>query len=205
VQAICADSLLQCTGLLIVSKKGIYIAHYWENISFNMDPVYRDRYKTQKGAFQATVARGLRDGVVGDPRLGYRREQESLRSVAQLIDHESIHAFLMIPDTDPDGTPDPYREYWDRIKSIVGEILQRLNNPNDANRWTEYSYHPQQDEEITVVNGVEIEPLLTTSRGRMLFQFDPNHNGLHKTFVGLEDTAPIHGRMEWDPNTINYD
>jgi hypothetical protein len=196
--------LAGCTGLLIVSKKGVYIAHYWENIAFNQDQGTTPRpWPEQEQAFQQTVIRGLELGVVGNPIRGSQQEQASLRAIAAEIDDESIHAFLIIPATGQSdepgpGIPDPYRDYWNRIKEQVGQIILNLN-PNNPGRWTEYAYRPVEDEEE---EGREYT-LFRSSRGRVLFKYDPKHRRpdgtrTKKTLVAIEDTIRSEGSWEWD-------
>ncbi|KAK0610870.1 hypothetical protein B0T14DRAFT_529228 [Immersiella caudata] len=199
--------LAGCTGLLIVSKKGVYMAHYWENIAFNQDKKTPRPYPDQEQAFEGTVIRGLEQGVVGDPARGAKQEQASLRAVAPALDDEDIHAFLIIPATGQSdvglGIPDPYRTYWSRIKNTVGEILPRLKpktDPTDTDLWTEYPYRPVEDEEE--------EPgkapwLWRSSRGRILFKYDPNHRRadgtkVKKTFVAIENEVKDEGSFEWN-------
>lgn len=53
---------------MIISRKGVYMAHYWENIAFAADDEWLNRYKgkdnneKQKKIFQATVIDGLNKG-----------------------------------------------------------------------------------------------------------------------------------------------
>ncbi|KAF6801132.1 hypothetical protein CSOJ01_11990 [Colletotrichum sojae] len=189
-----------CTGFFIVSKRGVYVAHYWETIGFNQhkipnpdDPTAEPttRYKTQGIAFYNTITRGLRSGI----NRGGVAEQDSLRGHAQEIDDDSIHAFLMIPQTGNSdvgiGPEDPYRKYWEKMKKEVGMILPRLNNPD---RWHEYKYAPAQDKEWVGA----FDPLEHSARGRLLFKYDPDHHGKKKTFLMAETTRLEEGCMEWE-------
>ncbi|KAK0649719.1 hypothetical protein B0T16DRAFT_457105 [Cercophora newfieldiana] len=145
------------TGLVIVSKKGVYFAHYWENIGFSLDT--HEQYQTQEAAFKFTILKGLSSGVAGNPPPGLQREQDSLRGIASVIDDESLHAFLVIP----------------------------------SNRWVEYRYNPAQDEEGKGLDS----PLWHTARGRVLFKYDPDHQGKHKTLLAIEDTIQEKVSFEW--------
>ncbi|KAK8016934.1 hypothetical protein PG993_015123 [Apiospora rasikravindrae] len=183
--------LTGCTAMVLLSKRGIYIAHYFENIAFNKDR--NSPYKSQQTAFLHTVQQGLRRG-----RLN---EQVSLASNAIAIDDDSLHGFLIIPKTGPgnDNTQiveDPYREWWEKIKTTVGSILPRLNDPG---RWHEYKYAPQQEEQIVRDEQGEAiyEPIWATSSGRVLFKYDPDHNGRKKTLLYFEKERMEAANMEW--------
>jgi hypothetical protein len=141
----------KCTGMVILSKRDVYMAHYWENIAFNQDKeTPGTEYKTQDQAFTQTVKRVLEKGIA---RQNEAKEQDSLRANAAAIDDDSIHGVLMIPRTGNlyvgIGPDDPYRTYWNKLKDVVHGILPRLD-PNDPIRWTEYRYNRQQNEETTV-------------------------------------------------------
>ncbi|KAF6839508.1 hypothetical protein CMUS01_04266 [Colletotrichum musicola] len=164
--------LAGCTGIVIVSKEAVYLAHYWESISFNQDletdPNNPDeppktRYKTQDNAFRYTVTRALRKGI----RKNGVVEQDSLQAHAHEMDDDSLHGFLMIPQTGSSdvgiGPEDPYRKYWEMLKEEVGKILPRLDPIANPDRWHEYRCAPAQTEE----NIGDFRPLKHTARGRL--------------------------------------
>lgn len=134
-------------------------------------------------------------------RRGQPKEQDSLNAAAHLIDDESIRAYLMIPRTGPAepgevAVDDPYRIYWTRLKEIVGDILPRLR---DQSRWSEYRYHPRQKEEIRYEGTPQEEdPLWLTARGKILFKYDPDHEGKKKTLLILETDMQMTGTWEWN-------
>lgn len=128
-------------------------------------------------------------------RQNEMKEQDSLSTVIAQIDNKNLHEFLMIPKTEPAangvGLDDPYRAYWDKIKQIVASILPRLSDPS---KWSEYRYKPVQDEE-----GVDADSSLwNTARGRMLFKFDPDHEGKRKTLLIFETDIQKEANMEWN-------
>ncbi|KAK4450412.1 hypothetical protein QBC34DRAFT_296984 [Podospora aff. communis PSN243] len=199
--------LAGCTALLIVSKKGFYMAHYWENIAFNLDEgMIPEVFESQEEAFQETVLDGLKEGFKGWPARGTKAEQVSLTELANDIDDPDIHAFLVIPATgqstdEAEGEPDPYRTYWDRIKDEVGKIITRLdpNTPAGLARWTEYPYAPvQKSEEVPG----QIQLLFRSTRGRVLFKYDPKHRRADgtrtkKTLVIIENEIKQEASWEW--------
>ncbi|KAF2120140.1 hypothetical protein BDV96DRAFT_674367 [Lophiotrema nucula] len=145
--------LIGCTVLAIISRKGVYIAHYWESISFSIEQEWLEKYKTQERAFDETVIQALNNGIKG--------QQKSLRSHKPEVDDEHIRAYLMRPFDSYDETEDGYRDKWNRMKDTVGDILPTLK---DESRWTEIIYHRVASSED--LNG---------PRGRCLFKFDPKH------------------------------
>ncbi|KAF9880715.1 hypothetical protein CkaCkLH20_01757 [Colletotrichum karsti] len=190
--------LAGCTGMVIVSKKGVYLAHYWESISFSQNTIDEDsdqtRYTTQDRAFHYTIIHALRNGI---NRQGIV-EQDSLKAHAGEIDDDSIQGYLMIPRTgyavEGIGPQDPYRTYWEKLKKEVGTILPRLNPDTNPNRWHEYKYRPVEKEETTE----DFDPLEKTARGRLLFKYDPDHHGRKKTFLMMETELQQDASTEWD-------
>lgn len=185
-----AVELRGCTMLAIVSRKAVYISHWWESISFNTDQADLDAEETtQEQLFQETILKPLKDGY----RTKGQTIQVSLRLNADALDDDHIRAYLIHPSThskeDTSDMQTGYREYWDRIKEAVLEYLPRLKEPN---RWNDIPYDVVPDE-------LEHE-LDSTARGRMLFKYDHNHvneNGrvMQRTLIWSE-TNEIH-RDEW--------
>jgi hypothetical protein len=161
-----------CTGLVIVSLKGVYATHYFEDLSFSAGD----------GQFQGTILDRIRDGIPG--------EQAGLGDAAAKLDDESLQAFLFIPDSGHaevgDGVPDPYRGEWEALKQRVGEIVPKLvytAGQGPHRRWTEVTYHPVQDEEVERgppsapgrKGRIRHNPLWQSGRGKYLVQWDPEH------------------------------
>jgi len=184
--------LAGCTALVIVSRQAVYVAHYWENIAFDMDAGIVPSYASQEDAFQESVIRGLQDGVVIDGM----REQDSLHRNRRQFADEYVHAFLMIPATDTTNTVrDPYRDAWETIKQVVGGIIPLLQDPG---RWTEYPYQPIQETDTIrdAFNNIVFNPW-KTSRGRLLFKYEPYHGDYRKTLLITETTIQQSGSWEW--------
>ncbi|KAF4506048.1 hypothetical protein G6O67_006170 [Ophiocordyceps sinensis] len=192
--------LAGCTGLMIVSRKGIYGGHYWENIGFDLEkPMHGDLYKDQEDAFQKSILDALEKGSTdgGHPAL-----TEAAKIMA---DDDTIKAYLMVPDTGPseegeEAKPEPYKEHWRRMQEKIGEIIPKLSNIDDANRWQVVTYYPVQDEErsfeydrygrYVLEDGkpkCTYDPLDDTTRGRMLCKYDPDHNGKKKIALWIEN------------------
>lgn len=154
--------LCGCTVLAIVSRSAVYIAHYWENISFWADDVFlkpQGTFRNQDDAFQKTVIKGLTEGA-GRARTP---EQVRLKDKAKLND-PSVRAYLMIPNKNSDGKEDPYRNYWNQIRAKAREFVPALTDANI--REIQYTPHPGEDELLD-----------TTAAGKFLFKYDPDANG----------------------------
>lgn len=170
-----------CTVLAIVSRRGVYLAHYWETISFslNIDNVTPE---IQQREFERTVLRPL--------ERGHQRFQDSLKGNLGLLVDEYVHVYLIRPATGADEMTD-YRQYWDQIKDLVLGWI-----PQASDRWTEHRY-----DVVLGDNAAVQRTLFTTSRGRLLFKYDPRHrrvNGrdMRRTMLWSE-TTEIHND-EWE-------
>ncbi|KAF6804321.1 hypothetical protein CSOJ01_10290 [Colletotrichum sojae] len=166
-----------CTGMLLVSRKGMYGAHYWESQVFNLDKKWLDIYDTAENAFQTLVIDALNKGD---------KFHRALKGeVARDIEDSSLRAYLMIPDMDEAANRDPYRDQWNRIKEEVGKIVPRLK---DQALWKEVVYHPAQDDEL---------PQGKDARGKMLVKYDPKHEEGKKKQTAWMEYAQVHND-EWE-------
>lgn len=181
--------LCGCTALVIVSRKAVYGAHYWESISFDPDEEWVNEYGSAEEVFRQTVIKGLEDGVVTNGV----EEQASLRDHATEIDDDHIRAYLMIPAETWDDVPDGYRDKWNLLKSTVGNLVPKLR---DNARWKEIKY-----------DALEMGDRLLedTARGKILFKFDPNHKadpnqekGKKKAILWIEANLTPEHDEEWD-------
>ena len=174
--------LCGCTTLVIISRLSVYIGHYWENISFDPDRAWLDVYDTAQRAFQQTVIKGLTQGVRPNSRIP---EQVSLRNQARYFEDNYIHAYLMIPDADSNDVPDNYRPQWNAMRETVNRFVPTLAT---GDRWREVTYSPLQN----------FDPDLdSTAQGRLLFKFDPDHNGKRKATLWIERQAIPYHDDEW--------
>ncbi|KAF2449196.1 hypothetical protein P171DRAFT_469325 [Karstenula rhodostoma CBS 690.94] len=181
-----------CTVLEIISRRAVYVAHYWESISFAPDEDDINRFQSADKMFELFVEKGLRQGI----GKGNKPQQHSLERNAQYIDDEYIQAYLLIPSDDHNGNPGGYPQQSTRLKNIVGDILPRLKirDSEQNDRWHEIQYQRV---------GSEHE-LLDTFRGRCLFKFDPQHPNtergkkMKKAMFWNEDNPVAHHSDEWD-------
>ncbi|KAH5469584.1 hypothetical protein HBI22_195730 [Parastagonospora nodorum] len=171
-----AAGLRGCTMLVLISRKGIYMTHYWESISFDPDEDQLSTYEngnkeTLEQIFQRVMLDGLSKGVKVEGEI----VQQSLREfVSRRLGDEHVRAYLVRPrksqrnevnedlgvgsaPTDQEGYP----ELWKKIKDKMVEIVPKIGEPG---RWTEVIYDATDD-----IN------LLRSSRGKVLFKFDPLH------------------------------
>lgn len=178
------SGLCGCTVLVIVSKRAVYIAHYWESISFAPDASWG--FKDEDDAFAKTVIKGLMSGV----GRGNGQEQVSLKGQVGKIKDPSIRAYLMIPAKTHAEVPDGYRNRWNEIKTTVGGLIPELAwSPTIPNpRWAEIKYDALSN------NAPE---LVTTARGCILFKYDPDHNQKRKSALWIEQNpVPVYSE-EW--------
>jgi hypothetical protein len=167
--------LCGCTTLAIISRKGVYMGHYWESLSFAPEGEDLEPFGTVEKAFQATVIDGLKKGVTG--------QQKPLK--ASQIEDEYIRAYLMIPTESWDGVDNGYRDMWDELKKTVGELVPTLKNEE---LWTRIRYSAL-DNDIPS----QAQELETTARGRILVKFDPDENKKKRAALWIEQRAePYH-------------
>ena len=170
------DGLCGCTVLMVASRTGVYMAHYFESLSFSTAAVWLDHF-AGKDAFEETVIKGLNEGITGDTAskvINPQAEQVSLTAHADRIKEgaglggNNIRRFLIHPSNFPsystytkEQTAAMYRVKWDKIKQEVDRILGALPS---ANVWEEFEY--------TALNNND-QRLDTTARGKLVFKFDP--------------------------------
>lgn len=175
----------------MISSRGVFVGHYWENIGFNPDKdLHGDLYPDQETAFQKYMLSLLKRGS---------SEHNDFNQLKRTIEDDYLLAYLMISDTGPsdDGIrrKDPYRDFWERIKTAVNgkfPILARF-----PDRWSEYIYHPVQNEDILYEpdeNDNEMEnpdhivydPLAREAHGKLLVKYHPDHHGRNKIMMWME-------------------
>ncbi|KAF1985510.1 hypothetical protein K402DRAFT_454866 [Aulographum hederae CBS 113979] len=163
-----------CTVMVLISRKGVYVAHYWESVSFNPDKRWLEHYGTKEACFQKTVVTGLKKGVKGRKKTD--PEQVSLTYFSERLVDEHIRGYLMIPSEDNDGAEDAYRNRWNEIKQVVGGMIPKLA---ENNRWTEVKYMALNEDD---------EDLKYKANGKVLFKYDPNTDGKRKAMLWIEST-----------------
>ncbi|KAL4739051.1 hypothetical protein BDV11DRAFT_188544 [Aspergillus similis] len=170
------DGLCGCTALLIASRRAVYFAHFFENISF-LDPDYANN-ATARERFEDIVI-GFLD--TGDDLMGEVYDEDGdlvLREYVALTDN--LHFFT--PDTNPsiiivspvDEVEDAveqgvevngvveygegllYEDYIERLKEYLAEILPGIEP-------TVFSYEALDSNDA----------LLDGWRGKGLYQYDP--------------------------------
>ncbi|KAJ6067987.1 uncharacterized protein N7446_005024 [Penicillium canescens] len=173
------DGLSGCTTLYIISRTGVYAAHYFENVSFEPDPFWRTGdHTTNDQLFQYTVIDVLRNGGRYHPRLNAAR-----------IEDDTIRAYLIYPaQTSKESADDVgYSVRNEQIRTTVGEIVPTLQ---DGSRWTNIPY------QATDSQALLFDPEKTL--GKNLFKYDPAHDfgggqKKHLAALWVEDE-----RVHWD-------
>jgi hypothetical protein len=159
-RSLAAARLKGCTMLAIIGRRGVYMGHYWESISFDPDDEDLEQ-NTAEEIFEDTVIKGLKTGISGP----VKPSQMSLTRFAQQLGDEHVKAYLIRPrqnsQHNADGR-DGYPEQWQRMKDEIVRILPKVGEPG---RWENVIYDVQQNMAI----------LKTTSQGRVLSKVDPQH------------------------------
>ncbi|KAJ5771519.1 uncharacterized protein N7511_003570 [Penicillium nucicola] len=171
-----------CTTLYVISRKGVYAVHWWENVSFDPDLVWRrPRTQTTEDIFQKTVLDMLTNGGRYHPKLD-----------ASLIEDNWIRAYLLHPTEawNADEGGQPYTAQWEMIRTHVGQLIPTLQ---DQSRWKDIPYEALDDEDPRL-------RMLKATAGRYLFKYDPAH------IIGRRQTAQL--AMLWfedDKNRYHKD
>ncbi|KIM94645.1 hypothetical protein OIDMADRAFT_45601 [Oidiodendron maius Zn] len=104
--------LCGCTTLVIISRRGVYMSHYWESLSFKPEGEDLEFFGSADNAFKETVIKGLEDGI--------EFQQKPLKKNA--IEDNFIKAYLVIPTETDDDVDDGYRPQWNRLKTTVKQL-----------------------------------------------------------------------------------
>ena len=162
------QGLKGCVCLFTQSHRGVYATHYWETISFDPDEEDRD------GDFlQEKVLKPLRQGTT--TRSGKSVLQAPLAGLnaRELV---GAQAFFIAPISNlpSKGNPsrgDPFRAQLDRIKEVVGQIMEEAY---------EQEGRPEGIQPITWIDDrLYPRPLKTPpsygsgARGSVIWKFDP--------------------------------
>ena len=114
--------------------------------------------------------------------LGYKLQD---KLVASQIADEYVKAYLVHPERFFLDIQDGYRNRWDSIKQTVGQIIPALADPD---RWKEIVYDrlPRRS------------PLLrSTAAGKVLFKYDPDHEGHRRAVLWVEDRLEPYNDDTW--------
>lgn len=109
-----------CTSLFIISRKGVYATHWWEDVSFDPQLEYLvEPVETKDKLFKHTVIDVLTTGGTRHPKLD-----------AAMIEDQYIQAYLIHPtQTWAEAGPIDvgYIDRWDSIRKTVGELVPTLD------------------------------------------------------------------------------
>lgn len=177
--------LCGCTVMVIVSRSAVYTGQYWENIALSPSETYlNDHGGTSEEAFQVNVIQGIVKGKKG--------AQDSLKVFAKSVNKGGrARGYLIVPDTPSENTPglyDVYKQRWAAMRRTVGELIPELAEPDPATSnplWTEIKYTALANND---------KKLATSWNGKMLFKYDPNHEGQRQASLWVEgDPTDKHG------------
>tara|TARA_R110002003_G_scaffold149_6_gene13536 strand:- start:5605 stop:6399 length:795 start_codon:yes stop_codon:yes gene_type:complete len=186
-----------CTVLAVISRKGVFLGHYWESISF--DPDATQRLVTTTGQLESddeiwdrTVRKGLTEGV--NVKSEGVPQQQSLTDFARDFSDEHTKAYLIRPQksqsqelSEEGGAPPApeaewgYPTRWAEMRTIVEGLIPAVKKPGG---WTTRVYMPVSGSQEEVQDQLD-----STSRGRVLFKFDTTHSGSRR--------KPVRRAMLW--------
>lgn len=148
-----AQHISGCTTMYIISRKGVYAVHWWENVSFAVDQGEWGSERTQDELFQSTVIDMLKNGGEYHPKLD------------NSIEDDYIKAYLIIPTETWDGKAGGYADRWETVRTKVGEIIPTLQ---DRSRWKDITYvgRDNDDDELHAER---------SAVGKNIFKYDPRH------------------------------
>ncbi|KAL3473269.1 hypothetical protein BJX99DRAFT_200329 [Aspergillus californicus] len=150
------DGLSGCTTLYIISRRGVYATHWWENVSFAPDEEWRDpNTQTDEELFEETVLDLLRNGGRFHPT----------RLDATAIEDNFIRAYVIRPTMTSEETEGDvgYTEQLRANRTTVGDLVPTLQ---DEGRWTDIPYIVKEEEDLFAPGA---------TAGRNLFKYDPSH------------------------------
>lgn len=198
-KSLAAQGLCGCTVLIVASRTGVYMAHYFENMAFDPDQIWLDEWNTPEECFNANVIQGLTNGVPAAPRAR-RPRQVSLTSNAAAIlagagpDGDKVKGYLIYPSGSSDGEATTYAGYQEKfleIKKTVGEIIPPLAILDDGTSnplWTDIPYDALNNDD---------EALGNTAAGKLIFKYDPSHVGQKKAALWVESDLTDRHNDQW--------
>ena len=178
-----------CTSLYIISHKGVFAAHYWENVSFDPDDIWLTGGATEwtpeakATMFKSTVLDPLKNGSKYHPKLS-----------AKILDDEYISAYIVRPYQtwkEEDGDVG-YVDQWNQMKNMVGSIIPRLA---DESKWDYIRYQPVKNED-------DLDSRYKAS-GKNIFKYDSQHpvagtgTTQHKAALWVEDEIKPYYDQTW--------
>ncbi|KAL6719513.1 hypothetical protein ACLMJK_003754 [Lecanora helva] len=148
-----------CTWLYVVSHLQVYLAHYWEDISFG-----KEEKDTTPLQFQEQVLDFLDYGY--QPPNG-QPLQPSLRSVAsKFIGQPGLQAAIYSPEAQSDEPNAADFLYNDKVQLMAQKVSEIINQPPQTVR-----YKPVDAAKDRPPRGPDM--LGKTAAGHMIFQYDP--------------------------------
>jgi hypothetical protein len=162
--------LIGCTTLIVVSPNGVYGSHHWEVPSFS--PRKEDGVTTEAVTFDTSVIAYLKSSGA-----------DGLAAHADAL--AGGYAYILTPGRKLNGAPN----YRSKIPAMVAAIKEAV--PDLAANPTVRTYIPLEggsNDDGTDINPADVQLLEGTARGRVLFQYDPNNNGVRTMRLYFERT-----------------
>ena len=149
--------LIGCTTLVVVSPNGVYGSHHWEVPSFS--PRIEDGVTTQAVTFTDSV-------------VNYLTANGPTGLATHAADLADGYAYILTPGRKLNGAPN----YRAKIPAMVTAVNQAVPNLRGVQVRTYIPLEGGRNDDGTDINPGDVHLLENTSRGRVLFQYDPNNN-----------------------------
>ncbi|KAH7413249.1 hypothetical protein BKA64DRAFT_771278 [Cadophora sp. MPI-SDFR-AT-0126] len=177
-----------CTALYIISRKGVFAAHYWESVSFDPDKVW---LTTGVKAWTPEAKAQMFKTTVLDPLRNRSKYHPKLKK--KILEDEYIKAYLIIPNQtwrEAGASDTGYEDQWTEMQNMVNSIIPTLGKEG---RWTRIRYK-------LVTNPDDLGSRYKAN-GKNIFKYDSRHpdpdsktgGTQHKAALWVEDeTIPYH-------------
>lgn len=167
--------LIGCTTLVVASPLGVYASHHWEVPSFS--PRKEGKVITQPVTF--------RDSVVN-----YLQAPGATGLAPHAADLHGGVAYILTP-----GTRTGRAIYYGKIPDMVKAVEAAVPGLQGVETLLYTPLEGGRNEDGTDISPDDVELLETTSRGRVLFQYDPNNNGVRTMRLYFEQTQVYTGDL----------
>lgn len=171
------SALCGCTALIVYSQNGAYGAHFFEAAAWGLGDA----------AFQENVVDFLNGKTKASGGLAFYADTLAANKA-------EVGAYILTPqqefENEEDGTSgyvDGELMYGDQIQSLVEElpkIVPALEGKIEVKSYQ--ALEGGRNEDGTDINPQQAKLLDETSRGRVLFQYDPNDDGSRKVRLFFE-------------------
>ncbi|RDW73395.1 hypothetical protein BP6252_07302 [Coleophoma cylindrospora] len=197
------QNLCGCSILVVVSQEAVYFAHYFEDLAFSAPDVDSDDEGTPEPPdFQGQVINFLDNGLAR-VKFKNRAHYPGLTPNAASF-QTNVQVFIVTPQGEQPGLPlgqtiyiDNSMEYNDRIIELKNKVVQILSHvPGLDTRVNIFTYQALDAGPVGGPETAGLRTLFSTSKGKSLYQFDPNESATQKSArLFIEGTSTADGRI----------